>query len=65
MNEDDIDLQNIEIEYEMNDIDEQAMVLRAIETLKDRQQKIIADAQLKKNRLQIKIDHLMMLEHKS
>lgn len=65
MQDDDIELQTVEVEYRLDDINEQEMVLKAIKTLKKRQERIIADAVVAQGKLQIKIDNLMLLEHKN
>lgn len=59
-----INLGEIEITYEIPfGLDSDAIREKAIKTLQDKQERIIADAYMAKQRLQIKIDKLLMLTH--
>lgn len=52
------------VEYERPDsMDEHQIRTAAIQTLKEKQERIIAEAQLKKNKLQKKIEQLMLITY--
>lgn len=52
------------VEYEHPDsMDEHQIRTAAIQTLKEKQERIIAEAQLKKNKLQKKIEQLMLITY--
>lgn len=64
MHDDDIKLEEIEITYDPpQGVTKEQLMLKAIDTLKGKQQHAMAQAQLKVNELQAKIDELMMLTH--
>lgn len=64
MADEDIKLELISIPFKTSEeIDLDSLRVKAINTLKDKQTKIMADAQFERNKLQEKINSLLLLGH--
>lgn len=62
--DEDVKMGEVEVMWEHPaDLTEQQMILKAVETMKEKQEKIVAEAQRKKTELQTKINNLLMLTH--
>lgn len=64
MGDESVKVKKIQIEYEQPDtLDEEQLRAAAIQTLREKQDRVIAEAQLTKVKLQEKIDQLMLITH--
>ena len=64
MHDEDICVGEVEVEYDPpSDMTKDQLVLKAIETLKDKQTQAMASAQVKYNELQEKINKLTLISH--
>lgn len=63
MGDQDVCLETVPIEFQSPNMSHEAMVLKAIQTLRDKQEDILAGAQLQVARLDERINRLLMLTH--
>jgi len=61
-NDEQVKLSEIEIKYKIPEgISEQDIREKAIKTLRDKQERVVAEAEIQRQKLQVKIDGLLML----
>lgn len=65
MGNDCVELENVDISYEEPDLTRGELVAKAVETLRNKQKNAIAEAERLSTDLQVMIDRLLMIEHKS